>query len=207
MPADEPKRVLLEDFREDPDANPLATPSGRIELYSETIAGFSYDDCPPHPAWMAPREWLGEAFEGLDLHLVSNQPRTRLHSQWDHGSTSRDAKVRGYEAIRIHPDDAVRVFNTRGACLAGALTTDQIRRGVVQLSTGAWYAPGPGLDLEGTCLHGNPNTLTSDEGTSSLAQRPAAHTCLVRVEKWLGEYPAHTAFAPPEIVGVPNSEG
>ena len=207
----EPKQVLLEDFREDPDAHPLATPSGRIELYSETIAGFGYDDCPPHPAWLSPREWLGDAVQGLDLHLVSNQPRTRLHSQLDHGSTSRDAKVGGYEAMRIHPDDAarrgirsgdvVRVFNDRGACLAGALTTDLVRRGVVQLSTGAWYAPGNGPDLEGTCLHGNPNTLTSDEGTSSLAQGPTAHTCLVRVEKWLGESPAHTAFDPPEFAG------
>ena len=44
---DEPKRVLLEDFREDPVANPLSTPSGKIELYSETIAGFGYEDCPP----------------------------------------------------------------------------------------------------------------------------------------------------------------
>ena len=208
----EPKRVLLEDFREDPDANPLATPSGRIELYSETIAGFGYDDCPPHPAWMAPREWLGGADEEVDLHLISNQPRTRLHSQWDHGSTSRGSKVSGLEPIRIHPDDAalrqitsgdvVRVWNSRGACLAGAAITDQLRRGVVQLATGAWYAPGASPELEGTCLHGNPNTLTSDSGTSSLAQGPAAQTCLVRLEKWHGEVTAHAAFDPPTLVSL-----
>lgn len=208
----EPKRVLLEEFREDPEANPLPTPSGKIELYSTTIAGFGYDDCPPHPAWMIPREWLGGAADERDLHLISNQPRTRLHSQWDHGSTSRRAKVDGLEAIRIHPQDAaerrvasgdvVRVSNGRGACLAGVAITDKIRRGVVELATGAWYAPGQRPDLKGTCLHGNPNTLTSDEGTSSLAQGPAAHTCLVRVEKWRGEVPTHTAFYPPDIVAT-----
>lgn len=207
LAGDEPKRVLLDDFRESPDRHPLATPSGLIELYSEVIAGFGYEDCPPHPAWMSPREWLGEADPGLDLHLVSNQPKTRLHSQWDHGSTSAAAKVRGLEAVRIHPHDAdrrgirsgdaVRVFNDRGACLAGALVTDRVRKGVVQLSTGAWYSPGAESGLEGTCLHGNPNTLTSDRGTSSLAQGPAAFTCLVRVEKWLGDVPTHTAFDPP----------
>ena len=206
---DQPKQVLLEDFREDPDRHPLGTPSGRIELYSSTIAAFGYDDCPPHPAWMAPREWLGEA-DGLDLHLVSNQPRTRLHSQWDHGSTSRRAKIEGLEPLRIHPDDAklrgiqegdvVRIFNTRGACLAGVSVTDGIRRGVVELSTGAWYSPGPAPELDNACLHGNPNTLTSDSGTSSLAQGPAAHTCLVQVEKWKGDLPIHTAFDPPELV-------
>ncbi len=42
-----------------PDAHPLKTPSGKIELYSERIASFGYDDCPPHPAWLAPDEWLG----------------------------------------------------------------------------------------------------------------------------------------------------
>ena len=206
----EPKRVLLEDFREDPDAHPLATPSGKIELYSHTIAGFGYEDCPPHPAWMAPREWLGGTDDEAALHLISNQPRTRLHSQWDHGPTSRSGKVSGLEAIRIHPADAalrriasgdvVRVWNSRGACLAGAAVTDRVRQGVVQLATGAWYAPGADPDLEGTCLHGNPNTLTSDLGTSSLAQGPAAHTCLVRLEKWHGEVPVHGAFDPPELV-------
>ena len=208
---DQPKQVLLDDYREDPARHPLSTPSGRIELYSSVIAGFGYDDCPPHPAWMAPREWLGEAGD-LDLHLVSNQPRTRLHSQWDHGSTSRNAKIAGLESMRMHPDDAklrgiepgdvVRLFNVRGACLAGVSITDGLRRGVVELATGAWYSPGPEPDLDGICLHGNPNTLTSDLGTSSLAQGPAAHTCLVRVEKWEGEVPAHTAFDAPPIAGA-----
>ena len=51
--------VMLKDFRTDPDAHPLTTPSGKIEIYSATVAGFDYDDCPGHPAWMEPLEWLG----------------------------------------------------------------------------------------------------------------------------------------------------
>src|SRR5262249_56075863 len=50
--------VMLAEFRDDPERRRLATPSGRIELYSERIAGFGYDDCPPHPTWLAPAEWL-----------------------------------------------------------------------------------------------------------------------------------------------------
>src|SRR5262249_51548070 len=38
--------VMLAAFRADPEANPLRTPSGKIEIYSERIASFSYDDCP-----------------------------------------------------------------------------------------------------------------------------------------------------------------
>ena len=43
-------RVFLSKFREDPERNPLETPSGKIELFSETVAGFGYDDCPGHAA-------------------------------------------------------------------------------------------------------------------------------------------------------------
>src|SRR3954454_13264899 len=107
MRADE--YVMFGDFRADPDQRRLATPSGRIELYSERIAGFGYDDCPPHPAWIEPAEWLGgAAAETFPLHLVSSQPPYRLHSQMDAGPVSALGKVAGREAIAIHPDDARR---------------------------------------------------------------------------------------------------
>ena len=32
-------------------------------------------------------------------------------------------------------------------------------------------------------LHGNPNVLTKDVGTSELAQGPTSHTCLVEIRK------------------------
>ena len=206
------RQVFLEDFRTDPDANPLSTPSGRIELWSEVIEAFGYDDCPPHPTWLEPYERLGtEAAEAHPLHLVSNQPATRLHSQFDHGEPSRAAKVADREPARLHPDDAaargiadgdvIRVFNDRGACLAGAVLSDRVMPGVVQLSTGAWYDPDePGPDGRALCKHGNPNVLTRDKGTSRLAQGPTAHTCLVEVERYEGEPPPVTAFDPPEII-------
>ena len=88
LPDDPP--VLFEAYRTDPRAHPLKTPSGRIELYSETIAGFGYDDCPGHPVWLEPAEWLGSPqARTYPLHLLSNQPRSRLHSQLDCGEVSR----------------------------------------------------------------------------------------------------------------------
>lgn len=206
-PMGETGQVFLSEFRADPEAAPLRTPSGRIELYSDVIAAFDYDDCPPHPTWLEPFERLGTAAaEAHPLHLVSNQPRTRLHSQYDHSPASRTTKVAGREPIRLHPDDAaargigdgdvVRVFNERGACLAGAVLSDALMPGVVQLATGAWYDPGP----DGTCKHGNPNVLTRDKGTSQLAQGPSAHTCLVEVERYVGQPPPVTAFDPPELL-------
>lgn len=42
------KYVRYADFRSDPVMNALGTPSGKIEIYSKTIEGYKYKDCPPH---------------------------------------------------------------------------------------------------------------------------------------------------------------
>jgi biotin/methionine sulfoxide reductase len=198
-------------LRADPAGSPLPTPSGRIELASAVIAGFGYDDCPGHPAWMEPAEWLGsELAERFPLHLISNQPSTRLHSQYDNGGYSQDSKVAGREPIRLHPDDAsargiaggdvVLVFNDRGRCLAGAVLDPNLRRSVVQLSTGAWWDPVAPGDPAALDRHGNPNVLTLDKGTSKLAQGPIAQTTLVQIERFDGELPAILAYTPPELI-------
>ncbi|MDQ7908020.1 molybdopterin guanine dinucleotide-containing S/N-oxide reductase [Phytohabitans sp. ZYX-F-186] len=192
--------VLFEAFRSDPAAHPLRTPSGRIEIFSATIEGFGYDDCPPHPTWLEPAEWLGAAQAARHpLHLISNQPRTRLHGQLDMGRVSRDSKVNGREPCRLNPSDAaarairdgdlIRLFNDRGACLAGAVLTDAVRPGVVELATGAWYDPREPGTVGALDLHGNPNVLTADHGTSRLGQGPSAHSALVQAERFDGDAP------------------
>jgi biotin/methionine sulfoxide reductase len=211
LPAPERPTVLLEEFRADPAAKPLATPSGKIEIFSESVAGFGYDDCPGHPAWREPKEWLGaERARRFPLHLLTNQPVTRLHSQYDHGAVSLASKVQGREPIRLNPDDAaargikagdvVRVYNDRGACLAGALLDAAIPSGIAQLSTGAWYDPAVPGDPDALCVHGNPNVLTPDKGTSKLGQAPSAMSCLVEVARFDGPLPPVRAFDPPAIV-------
>ncbi|WP_049644236.1 molybdopterin-dependent oxidoreductase [Candidatus Rhodobacter oscarellae] len=206
VPAPPKLTVMMEAFIADPDAHPLATPSGRIEIFSETIAGFGYDDCPGHPAWMAPAEWLGAAAPD-ELHLMSNQPHNKLHGQMDHGRVSQADRPDGLEPALMNPRDArtrdlsegqpIRLHNARGACLATLRLSEAIRPGVVQVATGAWWDPDPDGDL---CRHGNPNALTPDQGTSKLAQGPAAHSCLVRVEAFEGRLPERRAHQPPEIV-------
>jgi biotin/methionine sulfoxide reductase len=201
-------KPLLADFRDDPNAHPLATPSGLIELFSERIASFGYADCPGHAAWLPSTEWLGAAAaERFPLHLISNQPATRLHSQYDNGSHARASKIAGREPLRMHPDDAaarglgdgdiVRVFNDRGACLAGLLTSDALRPGVVQLATGAWFDPLQPGEPGSLDKHGNPNVLTPDRGTSRLGQGPSAHSCLVEIEAYSESAPPVTSHVPP----------
>jgi biotin/methionine sulfoxide reductase len=209
LPRKAEEYVMFGEFRADPQKHRLATPSGRIELYSERIAGFGYDDCPPHPTWLEPAEWLGAAAtETYPLHLVSSQPRYRLHSQMDPGPVSAQGKIAGREAVAINPVDAaprgiadgdvVRLHNGRGACLAGATVTDSVSPGVVRLACGAWYDPDP----DGMCAHGNANVLTFDRGTSKLGQGPSSATVLVEIERWIAAAPPVGAFVPPVIAGT-----
>jgi biotin/methionine sulfoxide reductase len=206
---------LLADFRADPVAHRLGTPSGRIEIFSDDIDGFDYDDCAGHPTWYEPAEWLGGArAAAFPLHLLANQPATRLHSQLDGGKASLDSKILGREPIRMHPQDAqrrglvagevVRVFNDRGSCLAGLILDDGLRHGVVQLSTGAWYDPEDPSDPDAMCVHGNPNVLTADTGTSSLAKGCTGAHVLVEIEMFDGPLPPVRAHQPPTIVGRPD---
>lgn len=202
-----PDAVFLSKFRADPLRHPLKTPSGKIELFSEVIAGFGYDDCPGHATWLPPREWLGaEQAARYPLHLISGQPETRLHSQFDSGAFSKSSKIKGREPVLLHPADAAKrgitdgdivcIRNDRGQCLAAAVVTDSIRENVMFLWTGAWFTP-DFAHPHHRDTHGNPNVLTHDLRTSKLSQGPAAQSTLVEVEKFEGELPPVTAFEAP----------
>jgi biotin/methionine sulfoxide reductase len=197
--------VPFEAFVRDPARHPVKTASGRIELFSPTIAAFRYDDCPGHPTWFPPSEYLGSARAAeYPLHLLTAQPETRLHGQMDAVGVSAASKISGREPIWLHPQDAadrglldgeiVRVFNDRGACLAGLRLTPDLLPGVAVLPTGAWWDP-----VEATCVHGNPNVLTRDVGTSRLGQGPVAQSCLVEVERFIGVLPPVTVHDRPAI--------
>jgi biotin/methionine sulfoxide reductase len=199
---------IVRAFRQNPQMAPLPTPSGKIEITSATIASFGYFDCPGHPAWLPPSEGLQSPLAArFPLQLIANQPAARLHSQLDFGAVSLASKIQGREPVRIHPrnaaargingGDVVRLFNDRGACLAGAVLSDAVLPGVVQLSTGAWYDPEDSAAEKPLCVHGNPNVLTRDAGTSRLAQGCTGQLALVEIERWDGPVPQIKAFDPP----------
>ena len=81
--------------------------------------------------------------------------------------------------------------------MAAAAIRDDLMEGVVQLPTGAWWDP---VEPDGLCRAGNPNVLTRDAGTSRLAQGPTAQTCLVEVEKFVGEAPRVRSHEPPVLI-------
>ncbi|WP_298782861.1 molybdopterin guanine dinucleotide-containing S/N-oxide reductase [uncultured Campylobacter sp.] len=199
--------VSFEDFRNDPVLEALGTPSGLIEIYSDTIAAMNYKDCGAHPMWFEPVEWLGMKDKPAKFHLLSIHPYDRLHSQQSNTSNRKRYAVADREPVLINTEDAkelgikqgdlVRVFNARGEILAGANVSSDIMRGVVQIFEGAWYDP----NAEGLCKNGNPNVLTIDLPTSELANGNISHTALVNIELYkhkAGEDIKLTAFMPPK---------
>lgn len=200
------------EFREQPDLNPLGTPSGLIEIYSKTIAGFAYEDCPGHPVWMEPFERTHSGKKDkYPLHLQSCHPDKRLHSQLCSSEAFRNTyAVAGREPLYISEQDATtrglkagdiaRVFNARGQVLAGVVISPDFTPGVVRIHEGAWYSPQEGGKAGTLCTYGDPNVLSADIGTSQLAQGPSAHTVLVEVERYQQKAPPVTAFGGPQIV-------
>ncbi|OGO42943.1 MAG: dehydrogenase [Chloroflexi bacterium RBG_16_60_22] len=192
-------------FYADPGKNPLNTPSGKLELFSQRLAEhFPHDEeRPPYPRWIphgiSHQENLGGKRAGkYPLLLVSNHPRWGVHSEHQDVTWLREietCKVRGpdgylYHPVWIHPSDAarrgikygdvVKIYNERGAVLGGAYVTERIMPGVVSSDHGASYDPiVPGeLDRGGAV-----NTISPRRTTSRNATGIATSGYLVEVAR------------------------
>jgi trimethylamine-N-oxide reductase (cytochrome c) len=193
----------MKKFYEDPDNNPLKTPSGKIEFYSQNLAKHFPDDKerPPVPHWIEKGESHDESITSerarqYPLLILSNHGRWRVHANHDDLSWTREiptCKVMGpdgynYEPLWINPQDArargidqgdvVKVFNERGVVLGGAFVTERVMPGVVYMDHGARYDPiVPGeLDRGGAI-----NTITPHNTTSKNATGMAVSGFLVEV--------------------------
>ncbi|WP_337474747.1 molybdopterin dinucleotide binding domain-containing protein [Duodenibacillus massiliensis] len=183
------------DFRKNPVVNPLGTESGLIEIYSEKIASYHYDDCPAHPTWLEPTEWLGaEMAKDYPFALLTSKSRYRLHSQLDSTASNLFANVEEREPLWIHPQaaeklglkngDIALVESRRGKVLAGVTVTDRVRPDTVVVHNGAWYCPEEPGEEGSLDVHGCDNVLTIDIPSSKLACGNVANTSLVRIEKY-----------------------
>ena len=153
-------------FYKDPEANPLKTPSGKLEFYSERLAKHFPDDKerPPVPHWIEKgvshdESLSSERARKYPLLIMSNHGRWRVHAQCDDITWTREVptcKVKGwdgymYEPVWINPKDAekrgikdgdiVKVFNERGTVLGGAMVWERIMPGVVYMDHGARVDP------------------------------------------------------------------
>ena len=181
-------------FREDPVANPLGTPSGKIEIYSEALDQyiqaheFADDDfVAPVPVY-AP-EWYGIETTTDEYPLVLNgfHYRGRIHSSWGFDEQLKAANPQeawinpaDAEARGIAQGDTIRVKNQFGEIELLAKVTPRTIPGVVCISQGAWHD----ADMNGDRVDkgGSINTLTTLR-PSPLAKGNPQHTNICQVAK------------------------
>jgi len=199
-------------FYEDPEANPLLTPSGLLEYESSFIKeNFPDDDeRPPVPHWIPEGEthqdnFLGERAKLYPLLCQSNHGRWRVHAEHDDVSWLREiptCKVKGidgymYEPIWLHPSEAekrgikegdiVGMYNERGMVLGGAIVTERIMPGVAYQDHGARMDPivdDPDVPQSEYIDRGGANNLICPERTISRnATGQVSSGFLVEVKK------------------------
>ena len=189
--------VPLKEFREDPEANPLETPSGKIELYSSQLAEMAKtwefpdplpgDRLTPIPEYVPTREGVEEARTNkkYPLQVIGHHYKSRTHSTYGNLSKNREAhpqkawiNIQDARKRGIANGDQIRIFNDRGTIQTQAFVSARIAPGVVSVPQGAWVE----WDENGVDHGGAVNVLTSQHPTP-LSKGNGQHTNLAQVEK------------------------
>ncbi|EOW1108504.1 DmsA/YnfE/YnfF family dimethyl sulfoxide reductase [Enterobacter kobei] len=187
--------VAYKKFRENPEANPLKTPSGKIEIYSSKLAEIAATWELAKDETISPLPVYASTFDGWDAPARAQYPlqlfgfhfKARTHSSYGNVDVLKaacrqevwlnplDAEKRG-----IKNGDTVRVFNDRGEVRIEAKVTPRIMPGVSAMGQGAWHDANMNGDRidHGSCI----NTLTTHR-PSPLAKGNPQHTNLVQIEK------------------------
>ncbi|ELY2648512.1 molybdopterin-dependent oxidoreductase [Cronobacter sakazakii] len=185
--------VAYQAFRENPTANPLDTPSGKIEIYSSALADIAAhwqlpegDVIHPLPVYSPGFEQVSDPLRAqYPLQLTGFHYKSRTHSTYGNVDVlqaacrqqvwinPQDAQARG-----INDGDLVRVWNARGEARIEAKVTPRIMPGVVALGEGAWYQP----DAQGVDHAGSINVLTTQR-PSPLAKGNPSHSNLVQLAR------------------------
>ncbi|MEW5870679.1 MAG: DMSO/selenate family reductase complex A subunit [Chloroflexota bacterium] len=183
--------VALADFRANPQAHPLNTPSGKIEIFSKALDDMQRpEEIPAVPKYI--QEWespFGPEAEKYPLQAIGHHYMGRVHSTHDNNDWLQEAFPQRIfinpldaQARRIQDGDLVRVYNERGATILPCRVTARIMPGVVDIPQGAWWTP----DEAGVDRRGSVNVLTSARWTP-LAFGTAQHTAMVEVERVNGK--------------------
>ncbi len=134
-------------FHADPEKRPfmpytsgsLATPSGKIEFFSETLAAAGQD---PLPGFHPPVEsrW-SEGAKQFPLELLARKNDNYMNSTFANLPGHRKMEARTNQRLEIHPADAeargvaegdrVRIFNGRGSLELTAMLNASLPAGVV----------------------------------------------------------------------------
>ncbi|WP_275075291.1 DMSO/selenate family reductase complex A subunit [Providencia rettgeri] len=180
-------------FREDPIANPLNTPSGKIEIYSDRLADIAKTWTLEEGDLISAIPMYSPGFESHEDKLTEQYPlqlsgfhyKSRVHSTYGNvdvikAACLQEMWINPIDAARrnIKNGDMVRIFNDRGEVHINAKVTPRIIPGVVAMGEGAWYAPD-----ENKIDHGGSLNVLTTQRPSPLAKGNPQHSNLVEVAR------------------------
>jgi len=187
-------------FREDPEANPLATPSGKLEIYCQDIVDFvknsGFTQIQPIPTYNKAQEgyedtfsdWSNKVKSEYPLQLLTFHYRRRSHSIFDSVPWLRELFPQEFwmnpldaQAHGLQSGDTVKITSRHGAVLRSLFVSERLMPGVVAIGEGAWAQvdEASGIDIAGAT-----NTLNGGIATGQGHQ--GWNTCNVKVEKYEG---------------------
>ncbi|MGG0720006.1 molybdopterin-dependent oxidoreductase [Robertmurraya massiliosenegalensis] len=190
-----------EAFVKDPEANPLNTKSGKLEIHcqslTDTIAAFGFTTIPPIAKYEPPVEGIEDTYEDWEKKVKGKYPfqlytihyARRSHSVFDNIPQLREAfpqefvmNTRDAKEHGLKEGDTVLIESRHGKVIRPLYVTETMMPGVVTLGEGAWVEmdDDTGIDKAGAT-----NVLCGAH-LSGQGEEPW-NTCNVRVEKYDGE--------------------
>lgn len=190
--------IAYEKFRKNPDAYPLTTQTGKLEICSPTLAqkvnrmGFS--TIKAIPTYINVKDGYVDTFENWQkkkkgkypFQLITPHYLRRSHSVFDNIKWLQEAWknpifINAYDAKikNLQDGDTVLVENEYGKVLRNALVTECLMPGVVALPHGAWsdVDPKTGIDKGGA-----DNTLSGQFATGQGVS--GYNSCIVNISKF-----------------------
>ncbi|MEW6717350.1 MAG: molybdopterin-dependent oxidoreductase [Chloroflexota bacterium] len=199
-PGDNYEYIAFKGFREDPEANPLRTATGKLEIYSQALAdrikNFGWNEIAPIPTYIPPDEGYESTFADWEnkikgeypLQLYTAHYARRSHSVFDNVRMLRrifpneflmnpiDAEARG-----IKHGDIVLITSRHGKTLRPVCVTPRIMPGVVNLFHGTWVEMDEDSQIDKAGADNIINgAVASNQGVSGW------NSCNVQVEKYTG---------------------
>jgi anaerobic dimethyl sulfoxide reductase subunit A len=171
------RRVAFSDFVSDPAKHPLGTPSGKVQVFSESYARFG--------ASPIPDVRVMSTSAAYPLRLISPKSVFRVHSQnanipWFSSREPHRLWINPIDAFSrgIGDGEMVSVTSPQGETEIRVWVTKDIMVGVVCLQEGIW----PNIEEKGVDLSGSVNLLTSTTPTQP-SQASRTHSVAVQVRQ------------------------
>lgn len=191
----------LSKFRKDPEANPLKTESGKLEIFSrsleERMSVYHTTYVGPLAKYAPAKEGYEDSFADWENKVKGEYPFQMLgihiarqaHSAFGNVKSLNEIfanemiiNTQDAEGLGVAAGDTVLIENTHGKALRRVQLSSRVMPGVVIVGQGNWLELDEDSGIDMGC---NVNTLTG--GHLMEAGHSAYNTVLVKITPWEGE--------------------